>query len=67
VHLCEGIYFFIYDLLSDAVSSSEYIASNTRTIDARWISKDVEGSGRAYFKLLSRQLLEETKENQETG
>jgi hypothetical protein len=31
---------------NDAVSSSEYIASDDRMIDERWIIEDMEGSSR---------------------
>jgi hypothetical protein len=33
-------------LFNDAVSSSDFIASNDRMINEKWIGKDVEGSGR---------------------
>jgi hypothetical protein len=38
--------YFIYDLLDDAVSNSDYIVSNDRVLSKSWIEKDMEGSHR---------------------
>jgi hypothetical protein len=38
-------YLFVYGLFNDAVSSSDYIASNDGMINEYWIGKDMEGSG----------------------
>jgi hypothetical protein len=39
------IYLFIYGLFNDAVSSSDYAASNKRMISEYLIRTDIEGNG----------------------
>jgi hypothetical protein len=41
--------FFIYALLNDTVSKSDYIASNGKMINERRIGRDVQGSDRSLF------------------
>jgi hypothetical protein len=71
---CEGrdvkynvyIGLFIYCLFNDAVSSSDYVASNGRTI----LNTELEGTWKeavlnSYFEFLPRHLPGGTEENQE--
>jgi hypothetical protein len=43
----------------------DYIASNYMTINGWWIGKNLEGSGRGLFEVLSQHLSGETEENHE--
>jgi hypothetical protein len=40
-------YLCIYGLFKDAITSSDYIASNDRMINGKLIEKDMEGKGRS--------------------
>jgi hypothetical protein len=62
----EPVKIYICDLFYDAVSSSDYTASNNRITNEWWIEKDVEGSGRGQKRLLSQNLSGETEKNNKT-
>jgi hypothetical protein len=56
---------FICGIFHGAVTLSEYIAPNGKTINQKWTGKNLEGSDRDRTKALYRHLLAGTNDNHE--
>jgi hypothetical protein len=54
---------FNYGLFHDFVSSRDYIGPDSKVTNECRIRKDLEGSGRRLFEILSRRLSEHTEED----